>query len=92
MTCRGLLGGRLIELPICSTTSDSLASSTEESFHVVEIVDVLLRLLLRLVVLLSVVNFLMANLVLLLLTVVIPESGLRIVALTILLQRLDLIF
>lgn len=93
LACRSLLGGRLIELPVCSTTPDTLASSTKEAFHTVEIVNILWSLLLlRLVAVLGVVIFLMATtLVLQIITTVVTESGLCI-ALSIRLHRLHLTF
>ena len=78
---RCLLGGRFVELLICSSTADALTPSTEKALHAINIVSVLRSLLLGLIViiLLTTVNFLMATvrLVLLHLTAAIStKSGL----------------
>ena len=62
VTGRCLLRGGLVVLLICSSAADTLSPSTEESFHAIDIVSVLRRLLLGLIVivLLRAVHFLMA--------------------------------
>ena len=73
VTSRGLLDSSLV---VDSTISDTLASSTKESLHATDIVAVLRSLLLRLVILVTIVNFLMSSLVLHLIAVIATESGL----------------
>ena len=70
----GLLSARLVKLSIVATTSNSLASSTKETLHTVQIPNVLGSLVLRLT--LAVVDFLVVTLILKI-TTVITESVIR---------------
>ena len=81
VTVRCLHGTRFVVLLIGSSAADTLPPSTEESFHAIDIVSILRRLLLGLIViiLLRAVNFLMAAIRLMLLglsAIVASKSGL----------------
>ena len=67
MTCGSLLGARLVKLSVASTTN-ALASSTEESLHTVQVSNVLGSLMLSFA--LAVVDFLLVTLMLKVATVI----------------------